>query len=111
MAPNSTVKRTGDMPPEQLEEVVKAAVEQQVNLTKEELKTLVADGVTEAFTRLGMDPGSPLEMQRDFQHLRDWRLAVQATRKKGLITLVSVLVTGVIGLVWLGFKEFFQVGG
>ena len=43
------------------------------NMTHDELRALVAGTVRETLVQLGVDPSDPLEMQRDFQHLRQWR--------------------------------------
>jgi hypothetical protein len=75
-----------------------------VTLTRGELKSLMQDAVSEAFVRMGMDASDPLEMQRDFQHLRDWRLAVAATKSKGFLTIIGLLTAGVFAALWVGFK-------
>ena len=40
------------------------------NLTQEDLKKLIAEAVRETLMQMGADPSDPIEMQRDFQHLR-----------------------------------------
>ncbi len=75
-----------------------------IQLTETQLKDLVKQGVTEALTMLGVEVDDPIEMQRDFQHLREWRLAVAAMRKRGLLTLVGILVTGACGAAYIGLR-------
>jgi hypothetical protein len=53
---------------------------------------------------LGIDTAQPFEMQRDFAHLRSWRLSVEAMRTKTILTAVGIVVTGVLGAVWLAIK-------
>jgi len=76
----------------------------QISLTRAELKSLLEEAVQDAFTKMGMDVTDPIEMQRDFQHLREWRVAAAAVRKKGLLTLVGIIVAGSAAAFWLGFK-------
>lgn len=75
-----------------------------IEMTKEELKALMSEAVREAFTKMGIDADDPLEMQRDFQHLREWRVAVADVRSKGTLTLFGIFISGAIGALWLGFK-------
>jgi hypothetical protein len=81
------------------------------DMTKEELREFMSQCVHDTLTSMGVDTSEPLNMQRDFQYLRDWRIAVEATKRKGILTLITVLITGMLGLLWLGFKEnFFNSG-
>lgn len=81
-----------------------AREDQPIILTKDEIRHLICQGVEDAMTKLGMDASNPLEMQRDFQHLRDWRLSVQSAKAKGILAVVGVLVSGMIGALFLGVK-------
>lgn len=75
-----------------------------IEMTKEELKALMTEAVREAFTKMGIDADDPLEMQRDFQHLREWRVAVADVRSKSTLALLGILISGALGALWLGFK-------
>ncbi len=74
-------------------------------MNEEEIRAVVRATVDEMLTSMGMDHEDPLEMQRDFQHLRDWREASEAVKKKGMMTLVGILVVGILGALWIGFKD------
>ena len=76
----------------------------QVSLTRGELKSIMEEAVDNAFTKMGIDTSDPLEMQRDFQHLRDWRVAVNSARSKGFLTILGLLTAGVAAAFWVGFK-------
>lgn len=56
--------------------------------------------------KLVMDP----EFRKDMEHIRTWRVAVQEVKTKGLVTLVGLLVTGVVGLIVAGFKGWLRIG-
>jgi hypothetical protein len=72
---------------------------------KEELRDLIRETVSETFTQLGVQYSSPLEMQKDFQHLREWRLSVESVKSKTMLAIVGVFVSGTLGALWLGLKE------
>lgn len=76
-----------------------------IQLTENELKTLMGSAVEETFTKLGIDTTNPIEMQKDFVHLREWREATSAIQKKGLLTIIVILTTGACGALFLGIKH------
>lgn len=80
-------------------------MEKNISLTKDQIKEIVSEGVYETFTQLGLDHENPLEMQRDFQYLRDWRVASEQLKSKGLIILAWIIITGAIAALWIGFKN------
>lgn len=79
-----------------------------IEMTRDELKALMSEAVRDAFTKMGIDADEPLEMQRDFQHLREWRLAVAAMRTKSVLVVLGVFISGALGALWLGFKSIIQ---
>jgi len=79
--------------------------EHQKYLTREDVNVVVRQTVRETLTSMGIDAADPLEMQRDFQTLRDWRRASNAVRSKGLLTLISILTAGLIGALWIGVRS------
>jgi len=80
----------------------------QIQLSRGELKDLMEEAVNNALTKMGIDIADPLEMQRDFQHLRDWRVAVTAARTKGFLGIVGILTTGLLAAIWVGIKTLVQ---
>ena len=78
---------------------------QKVTLTKGELKEIVSESVYETLTLLGLDHENPLEMQRDFQYLREWRTASEKIKTQGLMVILAILITGLCGALWLGIKQ------
>jgi hypothetical protein len=73
--------------PEQIQLIAEAASEKTVN---------------KIFTALGVNINDPNEfpkIQRDFAHLRLWRENTEAIQRRGILTIVTVLVTA--GLGWL----------
>jgi len=78
------------------------------NLTQEDLKRLIAEAVRETLMQMGADPSDPIEMQRDFQHLRQWRTAGEDLKRKGTLTLMSIFLTGTVALLLLGVRDYFN---
>ena len=76
-----------------------------LTLTKGQLKEIVSEGVHETFTKLGLDHENPLAMQRDFRYLREWRLASEKIKTQGLMVIIGIIITGLCGALWLGFKQ------
>jgi len=75
-------------------------------LSGRDMRVIVKEAVQETLVQMGLDTSNPIDMQRDFQHLRDWRIAQEALRQKGAFVMVSIIVTGVASLLWIGFKSF-----
>ena len=76
-------------------------------IVRQETRTVMG----ETFVAMGVsvgDPKSLIEMQKDFQHLRFWRKTVEDTRKKGVITAIGLMVTGVIAALWIGVQQILK---
>jgi hypothetical protein len=44
------------------------------------------------------------EMQADFQHLRRWCKSVEQAQSYTFKAVITIIVTGFVGAVWLGIK-------
>jgi len=73
-------------------------------LTRDEVDIVVTKTVRETLLTMGIDTSNPIEMQRDFQAIREWRNSMSAIRSKGLLTLVGAATLGIAGLVWIGVQ-------
>jgi len=76
-------------------------------VTRGELRGVIRASVLETLVSLGVAANDPLEMQRDFQALRDWRYASSRIRTKAMVTMVSILVGGILAAIWIGVKSVF----
>ena len=74
-------------------------------MTNEEMRTMIKTTVRETLVQLGVDATDPIEAQRDFQFLRDWRTTTESVRGKAIFTAVGLIVVGLIGVIWLGIKS------
>ena len=77
----------------------------------EKLKEIVAESVRATLIQLGIEHANPIEMQKDFQHLRSWRQAGEDLRTKGIAALLGIFIAGAISLILVGMKEWFKAGG
>lgn len=84
--------------------------QQSIELTRQELKDVIREAVDEAFTKMGIDTTNPIEMQADFKHLREWRLSMVAMRTKGMLAIMTIVVSGAAAALWVGFKATLTQG-
>jgi hypothetical protein len=84
--------------------------QEQIQISREEIKALISEGVQDAFTKMGVDVSNPIEMQKDMRHLRDWRVASDNVKKRGLLTFVTIIVVAAVGAVWVGIKDAIHEG-
>lgn len=73
-------------------------------MTEAELNKIVSQAVAETLLKLGIDASDPIELQKDMQHLRQWRESVATVKRQGLMAAVGVITVGVLGLIWAALK-------
>ena len=77
------------------------------NMMHDDLKKLISEAVRETLVQMGANPSNPIEMQRDFQHLRQWRTAGEDLRAKGMLALLSIFITGAVALFLVDLRDYF----
>lgn len=77
---------------------------EEASLSHNEMRLLIGESVRQTLVQLGVESESPIEMQKDFQHLRNWRLSGEEIKRKSIIAVVGMFLTGLFGLVWLGLR-------
>lgn len=87
-------------------ELVRAIVEEV--LKAQPRRDVIRETVHETLTELGVDHSDPMEMQKDFQHLREWRITMDQARNKSILAIVGFLTVGIMTALWIGFKSYFQ---
>ena len=73
-------------------------------MTDEDVRQIAKATVEEMLQRLGADTAEPGKLQKDFAFLRSWRESTEAISRQGKITVTIVLITGLLGLIWLALK-------
>lgn len=89
---------------EQIRVVVAAVLDAEAERRGHLLDDVVMKAVATILTSFGVEEDDRTELKADFVHLRKWRQSVEAVQSTGIKAIVTVLVTGVAGAVWLGVK-------
>lgn len=75
---------------------------------REIARTAAREAVREMMIAMGVDtsnPASMIEMQKDFQSLRNWRESMQTVKRQGIISAVGVIVVGLLGMIYMHFMQ------
>lgn len=89
---------------EEVEAIAERAA-QKAALDEAELQRLIAKTVEQTLTQLGVEHDDPLEMQRDFQYLREFRTTSATLKERGLLALIAIMLSGFVALLVMGVKE------
>jgi hypothetical protein len=65
---------------------------------------LTSFGIEVILTSFGIEEEDRRELRADFQHLRRWRKSVEQAQSYIFKAVITVIVTGLVGAVWLGVK-------
>lgn len=65
---------------------------------------VVLKAVATILTSFGIEEDDRKELRADFQHLRKWRKSVEQTQTLAFKVIITSIVTGFAGAVWLGIK-------
>jgi len=85
-------------------EIVAKVLAEQKRLHNNEVDEVVLRTIATILTSFGIEEEDRAEIRADFIHLRRWRKSVEQAQGYGLKAIVTVIVGGVIGAFWLGFK-------
>jgi hypothetical protein len=83
--------------------VVETLAEQQ-RLRHDDIDAVVLKTVATTLASFGIDEEDRKELRADFQHLRRWRRSVEQAQSYTFKAVISIIVTGFVGAVWLGVK-------
>jgi aspartate/tyrosine/aromatic aminotransferase len=84
--------------------IVAETLAEQQRLQYSNIDTAVQRAVAAILTSFGMEEEDRKELRADLQHLRRWRRSVEQAQSYTFKAVITVLVTGVVGAAWLGFK-------
>lgn len=73
-------------------------------MTHEEVESIVTKAVAETLARFGIEDGDHKELAADFMHLRKWRKSVEQAQSYTFKVVITTIVGGVLGAIWLGFQ-------
>ncbi len=83
--------------------VVETLAEQQ-RLHHDDIDAVVLKAVATILSSFGIEESDRRELRADFQHLRRWRRSVEQAQSYTFKAVITVIVTGFVGAVWLGIK-------
>ncbi len=83
--------------------VVETLAEQQ-RLQREEIDAVVLRAMATILTSFGIEEEDRKELRADFEHLRRWRKSVEQAQTYTFKAVITVIVAGLVGAIWLGVK-------
>ncbi len=92
------------MTEQEVTEIVAKVLAEQKRLHNNEVDEVVLRTIATILTSFGIEEEDRAEIRADFIHLRRWRKSVEQAQGYSLKAIVTVIVGGVIGAFWLGFK-------
>jgi hypothetical protein len=95
---------TSKMNDQEIRQVVAEVLSEQHRLHNSEVDVVVLKTLTSILTSFGIEEEDRVELRADFQHLRRWRKSIEQAQSYTFKTVITILVTGFVGAVWLGVK-------
>ncbi|WP_029582598.1 hypothetical protein [Bradyrhizobium sp. URHD0069] len=89
---------------EDIRVVVAETLAEQQRLHQNDLDAVVLRTIASILTSFGIEEADRKELRADFQHLRRWRKSVEQAQSYTFKAVITVIITGVVGAVWLGVK-------
>lgn len=92
------------MTPEDIKSVVREVLAEQKLLTVTDVDHVALKTIATLLTSFGIEEEDRIELRADFSHLRRWRKSVEQAQSYTFKAVITVIVTGILGAVWLGVK-------
>ncbi|MGC2810720.1 MAG: hypothetical protein WA303_10120 [Bradyrhizobium sp.] len=89
---------------EEIRAIVIETLAEQHRLGHSDLDAVVLKTIANILTSFGIEEEDRRELRADFQHLRRWRKSVEQVQSYTFKAVITVIVTGFVGAVWLGAK-------
>jgi hypothetical protein len=93
------------MRPDEIELVVQAAVQKAF---ADAVAPAVQAAVTNVLTTFGIEQDDRKEIREDFRQLRRWRKSVEQAQSMTFKAILTTLVGGFLGAIWMGIKVYFE---
>ena len=84
--------------------IVAEVLAEQKRLHKDDIDDVVLRTIATMLTSFGIDEEDRVELRADFQHLRKWRKSVEQAQGYTFKAVITVIVSGLAGAIWLGVK-------
>ncbi len=89
---------------EDIKAIVAEMLAEERRLHYGDIDAIVLRAITIILTSFGIEEEDRRELRADFEHLRRWRKSVEQVQSYTFKAVVTVIVTGLVGAVWLGVK-------
>jgi len=93
-----------EMRGEEIRAVVAETLAEQQRLHHDDIDVVILKTIATILTSFGIEEEDRKELRADFQHLRRWRKSVEQAQSFTFKAVITIIVTGFIGAVWLGAK-------
>jgi hypothetical protein len=77
----------------------------QAMVIAQEAGVTAAQEVLEGFGIFASSPEARAEYRKDMEHIRGQRRSCESVKAQSLRIAVGVVITGILGMLWLGFKK------
>ena len=84
--------------------VVAETLSEQQRLHPSDIDAVVDRAITTVLASFGVEEEDRRELRADLQHLRRWRKSVEQAQGFTFKAVITVIVAGFLGAVWLGIK-------
>ncbi|QFI77046.1 hypothetical protein F8237_01690 [Bradyrhizobium betae] len=91
--------------------IVRETLAEERRIHNEAADDVMLKTVSAILTSFGIEEDDRKEFKKDLQHLRNWRLSVDQAQTITFKAIVTCIVTGMIGAIWLGFKTVVTIKG
>jgi hypothetical protein len=89
---------------EDIRAVVLEALAKQQRLHRDDVDAIAQKAVATTLMSFGLDDDDRRELRADLEHLRRWRKSVEQVQSYTFKAVVTIVVTGVLGAIWLGVR-------
>ena len=89
---------------EDIRAVVAETIAEQQRIHRDDIDAIVSRTIVTILTSFGIEEVDRREIRADFEHLRRWRKSVEQAQSYTFKAVITVIVTGFVGAVWLGAK-------
>jgi hypothetical protein len=89
---------------EDIKAIITETLAEQQRLGRDDIDAIVLRAIATTLTSFGIEEEDRKELRADFQHLRRWRKSVEQAQSYTFKAVITVIVTGFVGAVWLGVK-------
>ena len=92
------------MADDEIRAIVAEMLAEQHRLQQANIDAIVLRTVASVLASFGIDNDDRKELRADFQHLRRWRTSVEQAQSYTLKAVITVIATGLMGVVGLSVK-------